>query len=85
MYDLSPINKVVSIHAPVKGATFRVMVFLLPAGGFNPRTRKGCDDVIVVVTEVQRKIVSIHAPVKGATRLKFFKVRFPFAFQSTHP
>ena len=57
---------VVSIHAPVKGATTACGPCRTWERGFNPRTREGCDDVVdgdlggVI-------LVSIHAPVKGAT------------------
>jgi len=55
----------VSIHAPVKGAT----VFAGRAGrsctGFNPRAREGRD--LFVATPDIHLHVSIHAPVKGAT------------------
>ena len=55
----------VSIHAPVKGATY-ILNSIDNRECFNSRTRKGCDDQ-------SRKLegnlsVSIHAPVKGATR-----------------
>ena len=33
---------------------------------FNPRTREGCD-VVVIHDNLLRKRISIHAPVKGAT------------------
>ena len=33
----------ISIHAPVKGATFAVIVTAQSMGYFNPRTREGCD------------------------------------------
>ncbi len=36
------------------------------AAYFNPRTREGCDHVIIVTDDPDREI-SIHAPVKGAT------------------
>ena len=57
--------RIVSIHAPVKGATelFLKSFIILPC--FNPRTREGCDlDRMATGEEI---IVSIHAPVKGAT------------------
>jgi len=56
----------ISIHAPVKGATTQYVRGAPPPGNFNPRTREGCD-------RAARKcrcslfIISIHAPVKGAT------------------
>ena len=38
----------VSIHAPVKGATFAKYIFLFAIIGFNSRTRKGCDLIILL-------------------------------------
>ncbi len=54
----------VSIHAPVMGATFKLKTCLF-SGSFNPRTRDGCDFCHWGVTGGYR--VSIHAPVMGAT------------------
>ena len=51
-------------------------------GGFNPRTRKGCDDFDAV--EFSRWSVSIHAPVKDATNYDLFNEKLN-KFQSTHP
>ena len=56
---------VVSIHAPVKGATRRRRTRRRPSPRFNPRPREGGDVSILLYS--QRAIVSIHAPVKGAT------------------
>ena len=55
---------VVSIHAPVWGATLyhKHLVF---QQSFNPRTRVGCD--INANPASAPKAVSIHAPVWGAT------------------
>ena len=58
-------REIVSIHAPVRGATFSASLEVRPMTGFNPRTREGCDS-----KEHQRQygeVVSIHAPVRGAT------------------
>ena len=49
---------------------------------FNPRTRVGCDDVVVAFKLQCR--VSIHAPVWGATFYASISPLFS-AFQSTHP
>ena len=57
----------VSIHAPVKGATFAGTESALQGAGFNPRTRKGCDASSHSLFFLYA--VSIHAPVKGATAL----------------
>ena len=61
-------RRLISIHAPVKGAT--------PADEdrssldtyFNPRSREGSDILVSAWTEVFP--ISIHAPVKGATQAK---------------
>ena len=60
-------NFMISIHAPVKGAT------CCQAGycnhlhrHFNPRTREGCD-THKGLRQLRKCIISIHAPVKGAT------------------
>ena len=55
----------VSIHAPVKGATVRLLFGRERMLSFNPRPREGGD-----VERYQYPLVmpvSIHAPVKGAT------------------
>ena len=58
----------ISIHAPVKGATrlhdYKVEI----VWDFNPRTREGCDD-ITVLKSFYVIFISIHAPVKGATNI----------------
>ena len=43
--DYAPvaIPKVISIHAPVKGATRCLYALARQASDFNPRTREGCD------------------------------------------
>ena len=56
----------VSIHAPVKDATWGAFILLPGPRGFNPRTRKGCDLLLLSVRLVLLG-VSIHAPVKDAT------------------
>ena len=58
----------ISIHAPVKGATFIVIIPPIRRGDFNPRTREGCD-AILSPRYVCNDSISIHAPVKGATVL----------------
>ena len=55
----------VSIHAPVKGATVGSVPFSSASTGFNPRPREGSDDTRGLRPRVSS--VSIHAPVKGAT------------------
>ena len=58
----------VSIHAPVKGATWIAEKFGNPYwNGFNPRAREGRDDYTGTII-INSPSVSIHAPVKGATK-----------------
>ena len=72
---------IVSIHAPVWGATCKGYN-VSSQTCFNPRTRVGCDlkRLNVVLTEE----VSIHAPVWGATPA-ISKHCKHCQFQSTHP
>ena len=57
----------VSIHAPVRGATHQRFTPHQHLSRFNPRTRTGCDQTIDQSPQA-RHHVSIHAPVRGATR-----------------
>ena len=59
-------RKLVSIHAPLWGATPADTVFRTGYSGFNPRTPVGCDATIQITA---RDVigVSIHAPLWGAT------------------
>ena len=56
----------ISIHAPVKGATTYDTPITSDVLDFNPRTREGCDQLHGDRFK-DRFIISIHAPVKGAT------------------
>ena len=56
----------ISIHAPVKGATYWQCKPKYDANYFNPRTREGCDYADNWAKYI-RASISIHAPVKGAT------------------
>ena len=56
---------IISIHAPVKGATKAPLKIIMGAINFNPRTREGCD--VSKLQEDKEYLISIHAPVKGAT------------------
>ena len=50
VYDLFPVLPYrISIHAPVKGATWQAGSFPRPSAYFNPRTREGCDPFTVVL------------------------------------
>ena len=59
---------VISIHAPVKGATWTRFKPKATRPYFNPRTREGCD-FVVDGAKATALIISIHAPVKGATNV----------------
>ena len=50
---------------------------------FNPRTREGCDWIIII--KHKRLQISIHAPARGATDLILLCGCFISGFQSTHP
>ena len=56
----------VSIHAPVKGATSSARGRAREPTRFNPRAREG-RDLGAKLLEGAVGAVSIHAPVKGAT------------------
>ena len=48
------VNRLVSIHAPVWGATNETPARPLPHYGFNPRTRVGCDHKLVALPHRKR-------------------------------
>ena len=76
---------IISIHAPVKGATRTLFMQLFAHDcDFNPRTREGCDHVRIATTS-KATIISIHAPVKGATDVATYGLSYLNLFQSTHP
>ena len=60
---INPVS--VSIHAPVMGATYGTHNYIANKYRFNPRTRDGCDAILLSDPCVSD--VSIHAPVMGAT------------------
>ena len=57
----------ISIHAPVKGATRRHFKNNVILSYFNPRAREG-RDLFKIRLWSFLEVISIHAPVKGATR-----------------
>ena len=61
---------VVSIHAPLRGATFPLVAVSSTVDGFNPRTPAGCDDREGAKSRSPRP-VSIHAPLRGATTTRW--------------
>ena len=44
---IDAVRYAVSIHAPVRGATYDLNTEYLHPKGFNPRTREGCDTNMV--------------------------------------
>ena len=56
----------VSIHAPVRGATYEAYLQAEKSTCFNPRARTG-RDTSALIESVAGDNVSIHAPVRGAT------------------
>ncbi len=80
----SPSRYIVSIHAPAWGATSIRRCCLRRAGGFNPRTRVGCDwwgmeDGPSVKVFQSTHPRGVRRPRRAASR------RLPKLFQSTHP
>ena len=59
-------QKLISIHAPVKGATSFPSISDKIEYNFNPRPREG-SDVQNDQNAGTKPTISIHAPVKGAT------------------
>ena len=64
-------SELISIHAPVWGATCREHHMIKHAIDFNSRSRVGSDKSWVIL--LFSWVISIHAPVWGAT-LKFFLI-----------
>ena len=58
---------IISIHAPVRGATSLPNLIVHSVPNFNPRSREGSDSLICNLSS--KKEISIHAPVRGATGL----------------
>ena len=76
------IKRVISIHAPTRGATFFPCKFVYYSSNFNPRSHEG-SDVYNLVSRTGIDI-SIHAPTRGATRMSS-KLSSSTLFQSTLP
>ena len=76
--------QLVSIHAPIWGATLLTLLMVICFLSFNPRTHMGCDSVSHIYNTMLF-MVSIHAPIWGATLTgSNLTVTIPW-FQSTHP
>jgi len=50
----------VSIHAPLRGATTRLAFFFLLFLGFNPRTPAGCDSIGITLMQSTKMFQSTH-------------------------
>ena len=78
------VPEVVSIHAPARGATREDRHDTGKLGGFNPRTRTGCDQ-----TEIGREretTKSFNPRTRtGCDILRFLVLELLIMFQSTHP
>ena len=74
---------IISIHAPVKGATLACRVDMTQATISIHAPVKGATAPLLF--PIQYQLISIHAPVKGATSMKRIKGKIKYLFQSTHP
>ena len=72
---------IVSIHAPVQGATGNSGVSNGVSFGFNPRTRTGCDSAVLVSTTSASTFQSTH-PYR--VRPRFTPVKCPLFCVSIH-
>ena len=77
--------RLVSIHAPAKGATRTAADMASGIAGFDPRPREGGDDPGCPVFRRVDGGVSIHAPAKGATAMRGLSSRCIDRFRSTPP
>ena len=72
----------ISIHAPVKGATLATQIMnLLPQISIHAPVKGATGPGPVLCVD---RVISIHAPVKGAT-WRHTRARHAYLFQSTHP
>ena len=70
-------------HAPVRGATGASFSRRSRAGSFNPRTRVGCDQSLVLYHRAAREFQSTHP--RGVRLTGHMPAIQDSAFQSTHP
>ena len=50
----------ISIHAPMKGATFKILPIFRTSSDFNPRTHEGCDMSAMTVLPADAGFQSTH-------------------------
>ena len=74
----------ISIHAPIVGCDFCMLLCFFLSLYFNPRTHRGVRLVEPVEFPGFRKI-SIHAPIVGCDFIFLYALRNYQVFQSTHP
>ena len=72
----------ISTHAPARGATFVPPCHSSQLTYFNPRSRKGSDQVYGYLLLIL--VISTHAPARGAT-VEFINVEVMNIFQPTLP
>ena len=60
-------SKVISIHAPTRGATYFVKIIRVGVKHFNPRSHERSDPTDILPVNVTD--ISIHAPTRGATAI----------------
>ena len=72
--------KILSIHAPTRGATCEILKLTPDYFAFNPRSYKRSDNI--GVTTSQQMLLSIHAPTRGAT-IYLSTLFYYLYFQST--
>jgi len=73
----------VSIHAPVKGATSSIDKYGAREERFNPRTREGCDVEALVRAELLTRFNPRTR--EGCDGIDINTPLAPLEFQSTHP
>ena len=76
-------GELVSIHAPAWGATRRGSHQISASGGFNPRTRVGCDPSRNCMSSLTCRFQSTHP--RGVRLRERFSIDSMDEFQSTHP
>ena len=73
---------IVSIHAPIQGATLRKPRKICVSNSFNPRTHTGCDVLMLLIIRLLRSFnPRTHTGCDSITSV----ARAETVFQSTHP